>query len=287
MRMSNRKQALQLGLTLIAVMGLGLMPLLAGSAAIGSVAGSRDATLSGEALVPNTTVFSGDNLRVRDGVAVVALEQGNRMVFGRETEASFLREAQAVTVLLSRGNVSMYHPGTSAEVRVKAGNVTVSPAAGYKTLGEVAMLDGSVVVTAKEGMLQVERQGRKEQVAEGKTLTLPVAAAPVPNPAAPPQIGNAHITTATTLGVLGLGAGSAAAVLAGLGLARSNDAKNAANNATTAANNATNAANAATDAANAAAAAANAAGCAENIENAQENPGTPSPYTPPTGFSCP
>ena len=55
-------------------------------------------------------------------------------------------------------------------------------------------------------------------------------------------------------------------MLAGLGFSRSSDAK---------------------DAANAAGAAANAAGCAENIENQNENPGTPSPYTPPAGFSCP
>ena len=276
-----RKRLVQFGLTLMAVMGIGLMPMLAGSAAVGSIAGSRNATLSGQALVPNTTVFSGDNLQVKDGVAVVALDAGNRMVFGRETEASFLREAKDVTVLLSRGNVSMYHPGASAGVAVKAGDVTVSPAAGYKTLGEVSMLSGKLVVTAKQGKLQVERQGRTEQVAEGKTLTLPVkeARAPVPSPAAPPA-GNPHITTATTLGVMAVGAGSAAAVLAGLGLARSSDARDAANAATTAANNATTAANAAADA-------ANAAGCAENIENANENPGTPSPYTPPSGYTCP
>ena len=286
--MLDRKSLVQFGLTVVAVMGIGMMPLLGGSAAVGSIAGSRNATLSGEALVPNTTVFSGDKLQVRDGVAVVALEQGNRMVFGRETEASFLREAKDVTVLLSRGNVSMYHPGTSVGVEVKAGVVTVRPVAGYVTRGEVAMLDGSLVVTAKEGTLQVERQGRTEQVGKGKTITMPVtAASPAPSPAAPPQAGNAHITTATTLGVLTLGAGSAAAVLAGLSMSRSNDAKDAANAATTAANNATAAANAAADAANAAAAAANAAGCAENIENANENPGTPSPYTPPAGFSCP
>jgi hypothetical protein len=281
------KRLTQLMLTVIAMVGIGLMPVLAGSAAIGSVAGSRNATLSGEAMVPNTTVFSGDNLQVRDGVAVVAMDQGNRMVFGRETQASFLREAKDVTVLLSRGDVSMYHPGASLGVRVKAGDATVSPVPGTKTLGEVAMLDGSLVVTAKQGMLQVERQGRTEQVAEGKTVTMPVtAAAPVPSPAAPPS-SDAHITTATTLGVLGLGAGTAAAILAGLGISRSNDAKAAANAATTAANNATTAANAATAAANSAGAAANAAGCAENIENATENPNTPSPYTPPTGYSCP
>ena len=170
---------------------------------------------------------------------------------------------------------------------MKAGDVTVSPRTGNKTLGEVAMLDGSLVVTAKQGNLQVERQGRTEQVLEGKTVTMPVtAAAPVPSPAAPPA-GNAHITTATTLGVMAVGAGSAAAVLAGLGMSRSSDARDAANAATTAANNATTAANAATDAANAAAAAANASGCAENVENENENPGTPSPYTPPAGYSCP
>jgi len=293
--MFNRKHAMQVVLTMVAMVGIGLMPVLAGSAAIGSVAGSRNATLSGEAMVPNTTVFSGDNLQVRDGVAVVAMDQGNRMVFGRQTQASFLREAKNVTVTLSRGDVSMYHPGASLGVRVKAGDVTVSPVSGSKTLGEVAMLDGSLVVTAKQGALQVERQGRTEQVAEGKTVTLPVTAAraPVPSPAAPPS-SDAHITTATTLGVLGLGAGTAAAVLAGIGISRSNDAKAAANAATTAANNATSAANDATAAANAATAAANsageaanAAGCAENIENATENPNTPSPYTPPAGYTCP
>jgi hypothetical protein len=285
--MLNRQKLIQLGLTVVAAVGMGVMPVLAGSAALGSVAGSRNATLSGEALVPNTTVFSGDKLQVRDGVAVVALDEGNRMVFGRETEASFLREAKDVTVLLNRGNVSMYHPGASAAVEVKAGGVTVRPATAYAARGEVAMLDGSLVVTAKEGTLQVERQGRTEQVMQGKTVTLPMtAAAPSPSPAAPPD-GNPHITTATTLGVMAVGAGAAAAVLAGLGLSRSNDAKDAANAATTAANNATTAANAAADAANAAAAAANAAGCAENNEQASENPGTPSPYTPPAGFSCP
>jgi len=275
--MLNRKQLMQFGLTVVAIIGIGLMPVLAGSAAIGSVAGSRNATLSGEALVPNTTVFSGDHLQVRDGVAVVAMDQGNRMVFGSQTQASFLREAKNVTVMLSRGNVSVYHPGASTGVLVKAGDVTVSSAAGYKTLGEVAMLNGSVMVTAKQGMLQVEKQGRTEQVAEGKTVTLPVstARAPVPNPPAPPA-GDAHITTATTLGILGLGAGSAAAVLAGLGLSRANDAKTAANNATTAADNAT-------AAANSAGAAANAAGCALNNLNPTM---TPSPYTPPTGYSC-
>ncbi|HUI42789.1 MAG TPA: hypothetical protein VL523_12555, partial [Terriglobia bacterium] len=85
---------------------LGLLtvaPVYAGSAVVGSVAGSLNATVGGQALVPNTVIFSGDSLQVRDGAAVVALENGNRMAFGRETEASFLREANAVEVVLGQG----------------------------------------------------------------------------------------------------------------------------------------------------------------------------------------
>lgn len=272
--MSLKKQFMQAVLVMVAVVGIGWMPAMAGSAAIGSVAGSQNAMLSGQAVAPNTTVFSGDNLKVQEGVAVVAMGQGSRMVFGRETEASFLREANNVTVLLGQGNVSMYHPAESAALRVKAGEVTVEPAKGYKTLGEVAMLNGAVVVTAKEGMLQVEGQGRTQQVAQGKTITLPAstARAPMPNPPA----SNAHITTATTLGVLTLGTSGAAAVLAGLDLSRSGDARDAANAATAAANNATAAANAAGQA-------ANAAGCALDALNPNVSP---SPYVPPSGFSC-
>ncbi|HEV2178664.1 MAG TPA: hypothetical protein VGW33_15865, partial [Terriglobia bacterium] len=44
----------------------------AGSAVIGSVAGSLNATVGGQALNPNTVIFSGDSLQVKEGAAVVA-----------------------------------------------------------------------------------------------------------------------------------------------------------------------------------------------------------------------
>ena len=273
--MSLKRRFMQIGLA-IAVVGISWMPALGGSAAIGSVAGSSNAMLSGQAVAPNTTVFSGDKLQVQEGVAVVAMGQGSRMVFGHETAASFLRDANNVTVLLGRGNVSLYHPAESEGLRVQAAGVTVEPAKGYKTLGEVAMLNGAVVVTAKQGMLQVEGQGRSEQVAEGKTITLPVSTARAPMPY--PQGGsNAHITEASALGWLTFGAAGAAAVLAGLDLSRINDDK-------TLDQQAINAANAATAAANAASAAANAAGCAVDAANPNVSP---SPYVPPSGFTCP
>ncbi|HXJ94814.1 MAG TPA: hypothetical protein VMT20_18375, partial [Terriglobia bacterium] len=56
-------------------------PVFAGSAVIGSVAGSLNATVGGQALVPNSVIFSGDSLQVKDGAAVIALENGSRMAF--------------------------------------------------------------------------------------------------------------------------------------------------------------------------------------------------------------
>src|SRR5712692_10321398 len=157
-------------------------PVFAGSAVIGSVAGSMNSTMDGQALAPNTTVFSGDSLEVNDGVAVVAVEKSSRMVFGGQTAVSFLRDANGVTVFLSHGSVSMYHPQEGVPLRIKVGELSVAPAQGFKTLGEVAMVGGSVVITAKEGSLRVEGNGSAVEVAKGKTITLPAASARAANP---------------------------------------------------------------------------------------------------------
>ncbi len=258
------------------------VPVLAGSAVIGSVAGSMNATVGGQSLLPNTTIFSGDSLQVRDGVAVVAIGNASRMVFGRDTVASFLRDANEITVLLSQGNVSVFHPTDGTSVRVKAGNVSIAPAAGFKTLGEVAMLNGSVVVTAKEGALQVDDHGTARSVAKGQTIVIAPKTAQKKGGAGWGGGGS------TALEVAAVGAGGAAAVLAGMGMSRADDAKNQAALATAAANTAnTTAAAAAASAAAAAAAAANAefyAGCAYNLATT----GLPdSPYVPPVGQTCP
>jgi hypothetical protein len=190
---------------------VGLIPAMASPITIGSLVGSKNATLDGQAPLANTTVLSGDRLQVNDGLALVALNQGNRMILGQETEASFLREADGVTVSLARGGVQLYHPASSMGFQVKVGNVTVAPAQGYKTLGEIAMVDGLVVVTAKNGKLRVDGNGSTQEVSEGKTITLPAnpADAPVPNPA-----GNRHLNRKKiTALILIAGAGAATAIV--------------------------------------------------------------------------
>jgi len=282
-------------LLFVLLLGFASIPAFAGSAVVGSVAGSMNATLGGQPLLPNSAIFSGDSLKVKDGATVIALASGSRLVFGRETEARFLREGNGVTVLLGEGSVSVYHPEGSAEVRVKANNVSIAPAPGFKTLGEVAMLNGAIVVTSKEGSLRVEGNGSPVEVATGKTVTIGsrTARAPRPQGAGGQGLGGGG---STALEAGALGAGAAAAILAGIGISRANDARDAANaanataakadaDAVAAANTADADAKAATDAANTAAADAVAVGCALN--NLSDQLGTASPYTPPSGTTCP
>jgi hypothetical protein len=167
--MSSR---LRISLMLILLGMLASVPVFAGSAVVGSVAGSMNATVGGQALLPNTTIFSGDSLQVKDGAAVVALDNGNRVALGKDTVASFERNANTVTVVLTEGGVSLFNPDSKTTLKVQAGGVTVEPVPGFKTMGEVAMMNGTILVTAKDGTLQVNENGKTVQVAQGKTIAL-------------------------------------------------------------------------------------------------------------------
>jgi hypothetical protein len=293
--MLNKHRIACFSLCLILLGLVAAVPAFAGSAVVGSVAGSMNATVGGLTLLPNTTLFSGDRLQVGDGVAVVALGSASRMVFGRDTVASFLRDSNEVTVLLSQGNVSLVRDVNGMPLRMKIGDVSVVPVSGFKTLGEVATLNGAVVVTAKEGMLRVEGNGQVVNVAKGKTITVvPGANAPQQGGGKDPGAGRVG-GGSTALEAGALGAGGLAAILAGVALSRagtastnSSSADSAAASAASAASSAASAAAAAASAAaaglSAAQASAIAAGCALNLE--ANSMGLASPYTPPAGVSC-
>jgi hypothetical protein len=283
----------------------------AGSPPIGTIAGSLNASLSGEPIRPDTLVFSGDHLRVEDGAAVVALGQGGRLVLGRETEISFLRPARELEVFLEHGSVSMYQPGTGGSLCFRLGALLIRPLPGFKTLGDVALLDGMVVVRAKEGALRVQGAGPALDIPPGRTITLslrggrapqgaPSAGAGVP----PKQGGMSSLSQWVSLGV-----GTLGAVLGAVGVSHANSATDTANRALSTANSASSIASSATQAATAASAAAAAAaqaaqaataaadaaaatatlaanvvGC--DLNRLANSEGLPSPYTPFKGLSC-
>ena len=81
--MLSKHRVVSLSLCLVVLGLVSAVPVFAGSALVGLVAGSMNATVGGQTLLPNTTLFSGDSLQVKDGVAVVALGSASRIVFGR------------------------------------------------------------------------------------------------------------------------------------------------------------------------------------------------------------
>jgi len=196
---------------------------------------------------------------------------------------SFSREVDAVTAVLGQGNVSLFSPDGGAGVRVKVGEVTIVPAKGFKTMGEVAMANGTVLVTTKEGLLRVEGDGQAVDVAKGKSIAV------VPKAARAPQgggggrggQGGGH-----ALQILSLGAGITSAGFAAWAIHDARNSRNSANASIAAANAA---AAAAADAEAAALALENqmiAAGCALN-QVANQLGMLTSPYTPPAGHTCP
>jgi hypothetical protein len=297
--MLSKHFVVRLSLCLILLGLVAAVPVFAGSAVVGSVAGSMNATVGGQTLLPNTTLFSGDSLQVKDGVAVVALGSASRIVLGRDTVASFLRDSNEVTVLLGQGNVSVFHDVNGMPVRMKIGDVSVVPASGFKTLGEVATLNGAIVVTAKEGMLRVENNGQTVNVAKGKTITVvPAANAPQGGGKAPGGGAGRCCGSSSYWAIAATAVAGGALIFAAVAMSRAGTASNnastaasdaagaeaAASAAEAAASDAAAAASAAEAGASAAGAAANAAGCALNTWANEEH--LASPYTPPPGFSC-
>ena len=223
----------------------------AGSLPLGTIAGSVNASVGGEPIRPDTLVFSGDRLRVDDGAAVVALGQGGRLALGRETEASFLRGAKELEVVLERGSMSIYSPGFSDPLHVRLGTLSIRPLEGFKTLGDVALLGGMVVVTTKEGALKVEGAGRALDIGQGRTVTLSLKTARTPQGApsagagAPPKQGG----TSSLSQWVSVGAGAAGAIFGALALSHANSANDTANRALSASNSASSTANSALQAA--------------------------------------
>jgi hypothetical protein len=263
-------------------------PAFAASAVVGSVAGSMNASVGGQALLPHTTLFSGDSLQVKDGVAVVAFGNASRIVFGRDTVASFLRDSNEVTVLLGQGNVSVFRAGAGMAVRLKIGDVSVAPVSGFKTLGEVTMLDGAIVVAVREGILRVEGNGPAINVAKGKTITVvPKANAPQGGGRAPGG-GGRRCCGSKVWGITATVTGAAGVIVGAITVSRADSANDNAKSAASAASAAAAAAAAATSTANCIALTelynSIAMGCALN--NLAGELGEPSPYTPPAGQTC-
>ncbi len=156
----------------------------AGGGAIGMVARTVDSTLDGQTARAYTALFNGDRLAA-SGLTVVKLNNGGQVVLAPNTIAAFTKGADNVTVKLEQGTVTLNRTNAGGILRVEAGEVLVVPATGFRTLGEVAMLDGKITVKATEGTMFLNGPDGPLQATKGKTITLPATrkAARSPQPA--------------------------------------------------------------------------------------------------------
>ena len=247
-------------------------PALAGTTVVGEAVAGKNASVGSESVIPGYTIFSGDNLKVGEGSAIVTLGRGSRMVFGQNTAAGLERQADQVTASLSHGSVSVYHPGDDPTgLRLKVGNLSIAAAPGFQTLGEVAMAGGSLVVTTSEGLLRVEGSGPTVEVPKGKTVKFEARRR---NDRAPQTAGGAQRYGSDKDLVLDI----VAAGLAGAALGWEIETQSDVHEAITAANKA--------DAdAKAAEAAAIAVGC--TLNKLFPNAPPASQFVPPNGATCP
>jgi hypothetical protein len=145
----------------------------ASSIVVGSAIDSLNAKVSQQDLRPGSTILNGDSLRVGEGTALVGLDDGSRMTFGKNTTASFQKESSGVTAVLDHGIVNFYHPGdANLPVRLQTADVLVVPGSGFDTLADIAMTADTLIVMTREGSLRVEGGGRSVEVPKGKMITL-------------------------------------------------------------------------------------------------------------------
>ncbi|MGD0779120.1 MAG: FecR domain-containing protein [Candidatus Solibacter sp.] len=174
----------------------------AGSTVVGSVVSSTETVIGGHPVFVGNTVFSGDTLKIGDGAAEVALAGGSLIILARETEATFERESDRVTVQLGRGMVTLRSGADeAARIRLAVGGIMVEPARGTATLAQVSLSGRDVTVSTKEGSLEVERFGRRVELPKGKAIKiLPANQAPSPSAGNPQGIGLGRLAECAALG---------------------------------------------------------------------------------------
>lgn len=207
---------------------LNIIPAVGATPTIGWVAVGTNTMLRGQPLIPKSILFSGDTLEVQEGAAEIEMQKGSVFVLGRDTSASFSRTSSEIVVTLVRGNVSIYRPKEADAMKVNLNNISCVTEKGYRTRAEVALINGSIVVTTKEGLMRVRGKDREFELSKGNTIV--VGNVPTASPA--PQAGGAAIAKPPVSTVpqiliprITLGAGLTAVVLVAAAISSSNSAE--------------------------------------------------------------
>jgi len=120
----------------------------------------------------DTTLYPGDTVATaKDGLAFVALLGGNQVHLGPDTGVAFAEEGETLIIGLARGIVAV-RSGESP-LSLNAIGIRVRPAA--SGLYEVAVDGNAVVVSSREGDIEVQGTNRTFVVPSGKAMRFELA----------------------------------------------------------------------------------------------------------------
>jgi hypothetical protein len=150
------------------------VPVMSAGAPIGKVVpGSGASSLNGIDLKLETTVFSGDTVSTKaNSIAFVQFAQGDQVQLGPASKAT-LREGAGNLVLSMESGMSLIRSGQARDVMVNAAGLVVRPQ-GPATY-EIYLLGKEVVVSSRQGQVEVLGTNRSFTLSSGKAMKFEVA----------------------------------------------------------------------------------------------------------------
>lgn len=142
-----------------------------GTEALGRVVSAAPATVNGQVLPNDSTLFNGDRLATGpQGWARVFLSQGEQIHLGSQSQAQARRQGDRIEVELVAGQLALRTRGSN-NVSVRSNGLEITPRTPTNAVWEVARLgDGITVVSARQGALEVRASNRTVEVLPGQSL---------------------------------------------------------------------------------------------------------------------
>jgi ferric-dicitrate binding protein FerR (iron transport regulator) len=148
---------------------------------VGTTAASQSATVRGSALLPGSTIFSGDTIQVgTKGMASIALTGGVQVRVGPESQVRFAREKETAQLEIGRGSASFrVAPGVPFEARLA--DATIRGAGSGPAVGVILVQsEEKAVIAAEKGELVVStaHDSRSMTLREGEGVEVTLAPEP-------------------------------------------------------------------------------------------------------------
>lgn len=149
---------------------------------IGNVVRSQAASLHGVALVPGSTILSGDTIEVSDnGSAWIAVAGGSQIQLPENSQMRVGKSGERVEFMLERGRV-LFRSVDTAPIVARVADATIQSAGG-PAAGMIELRGANTVfIAATKGTLEIRTAHDNYAMVlhEGEGVTVPMAADPDP-----------------------------------------------------------------------------------------------------------